>query len=297
MRTLLPILFLAACTSPADDFRSVLPDDRLLLDTDGVSRQARGSGEPSDNAVETFGTAQGINDLLGEVLGTIEEVTSYPPSWQATERVATWGPWTDNGIDGRLWVRERRDGSYGWAFEFRFEGEGDDLWQAPIAGEIDAGASDAASTGSMVIDAVVFDTFAEDVGAQGYAAIEYAIDGEGASGNLALDDFAEESGDPLADAVMAWTTTEDDGGSLEFVAVSDVSEPQNGSAETLAIYSRWLGDGTGRSDAAITGGDAGDLTFYETDCWDAALTTTFYENSYELRREGDKASCAFADPE
>ena len=166
-----------------------------------------------------------------------------------------------------------------------------------IAGEIDAGASDAASTGSMVIDAVVFDTFAEDVGAQGYAAIEYAIDGEGASGNLALDDFAEESGDPLADAVMAWTTTEDDGGSLEFVAVSDVSEPQNGSAETLAIYSRWLGDGTGRSDAAITGGDAGDLTFYETDCWDAALTTTFYENSYELRREGDKASCAFADPE
>jgi hypothetical protein len=141
----------------------------------------------------------------------------------------------------------------------------------------------------------VFDRFGDGVGATGAAAIDYTIDADTATGHVALDDFAEEAGDVLGDGVMAYTTTAADGGSLDFVAVVDVSDPPNGSAETMAVRSRWLADGSGRADGVITGGELGVLQFFETECWDASLSTVYFENSYDLVREGDEASCAFAD--
>jgi hypothetical protein len=297
MRHLLPLVLLAACTPSVDEFRGVLPDDRLLLDTSGMSRSMRGAGEPSDHAIETLDTANGINELLGDVLGTIEEVTSFPASWERNERMALWGPWTDGGIDGRLWVRQDRRGNYDWAFEFRFEGEGEEAWQAPIAGQIGAGSDDTRSSGGFLIDVPVFDRFGDNVGATGAVALEYTIDAETATGSIALDDFAEESGDTVGDGLMAYTTTAAEGGSIDFVAVADLADPPNGTEETMAVRSRWIADGSGRSDVVITGGEVGVLRFYETDCWDASLSTVFYENSYDLVRSGDAAQCAFADAE
>lgn len=297
MRTMLPLLLLAACSTEADEFRGVLPDERLVIDTAGFARSMRGAGQASENATMTLDAADGINQILSDVLGGIDEVTSFPPSWQRAERKALWGPWTDEsqGLDGRLWVQKHRDGSYGWALELRHTGEGEDAWQAPIAGEIAAGSNDVTSSGGFVVDAALLDTYGEGLGALGVVAIDYTIDADSATGHVVMSGFAEELGDPVSDAVLSYTTTAVDGGSLDFVVVADTSEPQNGTEETVAMRSRWTGDGAGRSDGVITGGDAGILAFYETDCWDASLTSVFYENSYELRREGDEASCAFSD--
>lgn len=298
MRNLLPLILLAACTpSAVGEFRSVLPDERLMIDTSGMAARMRGAGEPSENAVDTLGTAQGINDLLVDVLGSIEEITSYPPSWEPTERVATWGPWEDDGIEGRLWVRERRNGGYGWAFEFRFVGEGEDAWRSPVVGRIDAGSDDTNSSGTMLVDAAVWGEFDPTVTATGGGLVTYSLDEHGASANIALDDYAEEPGDDTADALISWTSAVEGGGSLDFVAVTDAEDDPGSLDELWVTHSRWLADGSGRSDVRVTGGDLGVLSFYETDCWDASLTSTFYENSYDVTRSGDEATCAFAEAE
>jgi hypothetical protein len=266
-----------------------------MIDTAARGQGMRGAGEPSENAVMAFDTAEGINQILGDVLGTIDQVTSFPPSWQRRERKALWGPWIDGDLEGRLWVHQDLDGSYDWAFEFRNAGE--EAWAAPIAGEIAAGSDETASSGGMVIDVGLLDSFGEGVGARGVMALDYTIDAAGATGFVAMEGFAEELGNADADAIIEYTTTEGDGGSIDFVAVADVSEPQNGTEETVAMSSRWQGDGAGRTDAVITGGDVGVLTFFETDCWDPSLSTVYFENSYELRREGDEAACVFAAPD
>lgn len=295
MRALFPLVALAACTPTAvDEFRSVLPDDRLVLDTAGMRSAMRGLGEPSENATEALETSEGINDLLLDVLGTIDEVTSFPPSWQPTERLATWGPWEDGGIEGRLWVRERPVGGYGWAFEFRFVGEGDDAWRSPIVGRIDAGATEAASSGTMILDTAVWAEFDPAVVAGGGGVVSYALDEDGASAEILLDDYAEQVGDDTVDAAVAWTSAVAGGGSLEFVAVGDVTGDPASADEVVTTYTRWAADGSGRTDAAATGGDLGLQVFTETDCWDPSLASTFFENTWEGRTEGDPASCAFA---
>ena len=72
MRPFVALLALqvAACTAPEAEYRSILPDDRLLIEESAFDDAAlRGVGDPSDYYGITRDTVRDTNQVIGDVLG------------------------------------------------------------------------------------------------------------------------------------------------------------------------------------------------------------------------------------
>ena len=298
MRTLIALapLTLAACLPPAGSYGDILPDDRLLIDEADVSELARSVGDRSEYAQLTREITGEINGGIGEVLGLVDEISSYPPTWADEDQdTALWGPWLDDGIHGQMWVQRHADDAYTWAIEIRPEGSAEDAWVPVLAGEVDPGATDLASRGRFYMDfTAIRDNGGED-DITGEMAVDYEILETGAAATVYFGDISEDGAIP-ADGGYYFEHERGVGGMMDVAVESDVSDPANGVLETVILRSRWAGGSGGRTDAYVTGGDLGALTYTETECWDAGHGVVFHENNYELTREGDEADCAFTEP-
>jgi hypothetical protein len=295
MRSLvLPLaLTFGACTGPADEFRNVLPDDRLVIDESGFSTLARGAGEPSDYAHLTHELISELNTGIENVLRLVDTITSFPATWTGRDDRALWGPWEDDGLQGQLWVHGTQADGYTWAIEVR-PADGTDAWTPILAGVVDAGSDAETSSGHFAIDFTAVDDLGAGDGETGALTTLYTLRPDGAEATVALGEFSEDGSIP-ADAAVHYDHTRGGGGFMDLALEVDASDPANGSLETAIVRSRWTDTGAGRADAYLTGGDLGPLTYTETDCWDEAQTTVYLMNNFELSNEGDPALCAFAD--
>jgi hypothetical protein len=293
--TALLTLSLAACTTPADQFRSVLPDDRLLIDESAFddAALARGVGTPSDYYQITRDTVHDTNTTIGDVLRLVETITAFDPTWSDDDATALWGPWEDDGVNSQLWVTEQDDGAYDWAIQLKTVDATD--WTDVLTGHVDAGATEDASSGLWTMDLTAANDIDPSDGATGVVSCEYALLPDGANVDVGFGQIADDGSLP-ADGAYHYETTKGVGGLMDLQINGDISDPPNGTAELLIIRSRWQGDGQGRADAYVTQGDLGALTYTESDCWDASHTTVYFENNYELVMDGDPAKCAFEDP-
>jgi hypothetical protein len=300
MRTVILTLSLAACAAPADQYRAVLPDDRLLIDEGAFddAALARGVGEPSDYYTITRDVTRDTNAAVGAVLLLVETIASYPPTWSDAESLVRWGPWYDSttATFAQMWVQQEADGAYGWAIEARAEDAAEDAWTGLLAGHVDAGATEEASSGWFALDLTAVASLDPLQTATGELGCEYIIDQDYASATVGFGAISEDGAIP-ADGAYHYEQTRGAGGLMDLVIEGDASEPPNGSAETLIIRSRWQLDGQGRADAYVTGGDVGDLVYTESDCWDASHTTVYFQNNFALVTEGDPSRCAFAEAE
>lgn len=289
-------LLAAACAPRPDDFRSILPDERLLIDesafTDALSR---GIGEPSEYYELTRGSVEENNAMIGDVLGLVDAITAYDPTWSDDDATMLWGPWLDDGIYGQLWVRQEGDGSWSWAIEIRPESSAEDAWQGVLAGHVEPGATEERSAGWWQMDLTAIEGAGAGDGTTGQVACAYDIAPDLVTAELGFGSISEDGSMP-ADGLYHYEQTPSVGGLLDLAIDGDISDPPNGTAEVLVIRSRWLADGQGRADAYVTGGDAGPLTYTETDCWDRGHRSVFLENNFELYSEGDEARCAFDEP-
>jgi hypothetical protein len=293
--TLLALLLAAsACTTPATEHRSVLPDDRLLIDGFDDGALARGLGETSDYYTLTRQVTHEINGGVGEVLGLIDAITAFDPTWTDETSTALWGPWLDDGLYGRLWVAKDEAGAYGWAIELRPETSTEDDWVGVLTGQVEAGADELHSEGWFVMDLTAIEGAGAGDGTTGTVACEYELFEDGATARVAFGEIAEDGGVP-EDGAYKFEHTRGEGGLMDVAVTGDISEPANGTSELLIVRSRWTGDGAGRADATVTGGDLGPLVYTETDCWDQGHKTVFFENNFELLTEGDASRCAFAE--
>lgn len=291
--TLTLVLVLSACSTPADTYSEVLPDDRLLITDFDTNALARGIGEPSDYYELTRQTVSDVNTGVGEVLRLLETITSYDPTWTDESSTALWGPWLDGGVYGQLWVKQDADESYSWAIELRPEDSSEEDWVGAVAGHIDPGASETESAGYFVLDFTAIDSVGAGDGETGEFGCRYDIREKGAAVEAAFGDISEDGSLPQ-DGVYRYEHTIGVGGQMDVAVEQDLDDP-NGVLELLFIRSRWVTGGAGRADAAVTGGDLGALTYTETDCWDEAHQTVFFENNYELVSEGDESLCAFSE--
>ena len=80
---------------------------------------------------------------------------------------------------------------------------------------------------------------------------------------------------------------------MDVALQTDISTPANGTEELLIVRSRWNGQGAGRSDAYLTGGDLGVLTYTESECWGTSQMVAFFRNNLSLEAHGEEADCAF----
>lgn len=284
---------LVGCDVPPDTFRDVLPDNRLLVEMPDASQGLRSVGEPSHHHQLTRELTVETNTGLGEVLTLIELITSFPPSWSAEDdQTALWGPWIEDGTYGQLWVAEEPDGSYAWAIELRPEAQ--ESWTPVLAGEVDAGSDALTSAGRFAMDFTAIEELGEGDGTVGQIAVEYELLPGGASTTVLFGAFAEDGSIP-ANAGTHFEYTRGEGGLMDVILEGDLTEPPNGTEEVMILRSRWDGDGAGRTDAYLTEGDFGQLTYTETECWSPAHTVVYFENNFELLTSGDVSDCAFTE--
>jgi len=301
MTRLLPALsavaLLAAACEPAaeptaaEDYSWVLPDDRVLVDMPAARRAAGDESELRNQSLEVAGD---VNGFIDGVLTDISAITEFEPTWGNEEETqALWGPWTDDGIDGALYVQLMDDDSYEWALIARPEGTGEDDWVALVGGQVDPGATETTGSGSFAVD---FDAISSLGGepATGVFATSYDVRENSVDAVAAFEAFAEQPGDPAVDAVYRYGNDRQ-GGYMDLVYEADATD--GGELETYILRSRWVKGGAGRGDAYVTGGDLGPLVYQASECWDEGGTVVFDENNYELTTTGSVDDCAFAEPQ
>ena len=273
--SLLVLPLAIGCDLPPNTYREVLPDDQLLVELSDLSPQARSVGDPSQYHGLTHDLLAERNLGLGAVLLLIETITLFPPSWaDTTHETAQWGPWIENGRYGKLWVQALPEGAYTWAIDMRPEDGDEDIWTSVLVGDIDPGATGVQSTGSMVVDFTSLEALGASEGLTGSMTVDYASSPEVTSTTVMFSDLvAFDSTIPDGSGTHV-DYTPGQGGVMDVVVQLDVTD--DGSEERATLRSRWDLSGSGRTDALLTGGDLGDRTFTETECWGPTHTVVYY---------------------
>lgn len=292
--TAFSLVLLAACgtSEPVEDYSWVLPGDEIKVQLDTARRAA---GDPSSFRADTVQIATDVNGLIDTVLTSVGDITDFEPTWaDDAEDKVVWGPWTDSGIDGMLYVQRFEDEHYEWALLGRPEGSGDEDWVALIAGHVDPGATETTGSGKMAIDFDAISGIDPSSTAGGVFATVYDVRSDKADCEALFEGFTENAGDVPVDAAYRYGEWPD-GGYMDVVYLADLVE--GGALETVVLRSRWVADGQGRGDAYVTDGDLGPLVYQASECWDAAGVVVFDESNADLTTSGDEGLCAFAEPQ
>ena len=295
--TTLCLISLGACTTgPGDDYRDVLPDDRLLVSLPADQGGARtAAGDMSEYYALTADVTHDINTLISEVLTGIGGITDFEPTWSDdTADTALWGPWEDGDVNARLWIQRHDDGSHSWALDAKPLTDGDDGYVPIFAGEVDTGGDADTRSGRFAIDFTALygvNPSGDDVLGAFY--VEYDIDGSLVNSTAVFEDFAEDGGE-AADAAYVYAQ-DGDGGSMDLALVADATG--NAVPETHLVRTRWQTNGEGRADVYLTDGDLGPLVYTATECWADDQSVVFFEENYGLTTSGDMSICAFGEPE
>jgi hypothetical protein len=295
------VFLLSACGlgQSGSDLRDVLPDDRIKvnLPTPGG---AKGDGE-RDWATFYLFTAEiteDINGMAGFVIGMVNRITlDYPPSYvNESESSATWGPWADtlDPVFTQLEVtHDLETDAYTWGFDQWPKDDATDVHRV-IDGQVDPGATHEVNSGSFLVDFTQINELDPTEEATGTFEVDYDIRDDGVDGTAIFSDF----GPTALDASYAYWDSDEGDGNMDLTMQADIDG--GGAMETLAIHSRWLATGAGRSDVSATGGDLGDLTFYVSECWSTSFERVYYTDSFKGGKgtvEGDVSACAYPEAE
>jgi len=300
MRPYAPTLLLLAVAceipAPADDYAAVLPGEEILVDLPPAQRLRAASGEPSEFQAVTEQAATDVNTLIGDVLDGIGHITSFDPTFaDEAQSEAVWGPWSDDGVDGMLYVKHfEEDGHYEWALQSRLTGQGEEDWLPIVAGHVDAGATEDTGSGWFALDLDAIARLDPEEPARGLFVSRYDVTVDRVEASAALEGFSEDGGATVADVVYDYAQ-DADGGYMDLVFEADITGNEIG--EFYILRTRWADDGAGRGDAYVTGGDLGPLVYKATECWDAGAIVAFHENNADFTRSGDDALCVFDEPE
>ena len=288
-------LVLAACTpaDPVEDYSWVLPGDEVKVPLEAARRSA---GDSSAFRAETEAIATDVNALIDSVLTSIEEVTTFEPTWaDDAENKVVWGPWDDgSGVEGMLAIQKFDDDHYEWALLGRPTGEGDDAWLPLVAGHVEPGATETTGKGKLALDFDAFAALDPSMTGGGVFATVYDVREDKADNEAVFEGVYEAAGDTPVDAAYRYGASAD-GGYMDIVFAGEMAEGP--ALETVILRSRWLADGSGRGDAYVTDGDVGPLVYQASECWDAAGFVVYEENNSDLNRSGDASLCAYAEPQ
>lgn len=290
---------------PPAGFKNALPtaEGVAVNVPEGAAASAWAIGEVADYYQVTRQVSRDLNGGAAWVLILAHTIVQFPPT-EVRGDVYTWGPHSDalDPAEWRMVVTENDDGTYDWSFDGRSKLVADAEFETLISGHAVPGELRFRGSGSFFMD---FDA-AERVNplendASGTAEFTYDLmnlDGTPASLTIDINTVAaDENGiDQPVSLRYAYAENADKSGDLQFQLHGDLDD--SGSAfEDALIRSRWLGNGSGRSDIMVSGGDLGStITVTASECWDTTFRRTYYTDSEEWQAtEGDVAACAFAD--
>jgi hypothetical protein len=291
----LTLLFaLSGCVDLGDEVAALLPDKRVEVDFPGASSAAR-TTTPAAWYSFTAQLSQDLNGLAGSVPALVGDIVAQLPSRaaQGSDDTRAWGPYTaESGATETELTVSQADYSAGYTWMFSQWPAGDPDQTVPVVeGEIDAGATSAASSGRFAID---FATMAAlDAGLPvpiGVMHIEYSF---AAAEDAVRVDLLDVDGTGV-DAAYEFVDVYGEGGQLHLGLQSDLLDPyEGGLREATALAAQWTDAGAGRTDVVVSGGDLGSAQLVVSECWDATFAAVWTDdgNGTIVGVEGD---CAFA---
>lgn len=240
--------------------------------------------------VATRDVTRTFNGGSAWVLVLIHSIVAFPVT-SVSGDTYTWGPWS-NALDPaeyRLDVTANADGTYDYALSGRSKTQAGASFEVVIDGHANVD-----GTGSFQVD---FDASKRvnpiDSGdAKGQMTASYDLPNKHLGLQIATTNAA---GQAIA-ADYAYDEAADGGGAMLF----DFQNDAGGTAalENATLRSRWLANGSGRTDARITGGDLGADFVTASECWSTMFLRTYYTDSASFApTEGDPGACAFANPD
>ncbi len=292
------VLFMLACSGKgAGDLSKVLPDDRVLINLPVEDSGSARVGEWSEYYLFTAEVVDDVNFLAGTVLATTGAIVQYPAS--STEGdTSFWGPYADtlDPAETQLWVTANEDGTYSWGYDQRPKNDDAAEWTTVVTGEVDAGATEEASSGRFSVDWTAMKELNPNVHATGVFEVDYDLGTDGVSGTARFVDVLWDGADQAVDADYAYEQIHEGGGTMDLAVDADMGAG-GAQDEHLMVRSRWDADGVGRSDARLSDGDLGDFTATASECWDPGFQSVYYVDNYTPIEEGDVAGCVFAEAE
>lgn len=292
----------------ADRYRQALPAGEEVQVAGPAEDTAAGNGAASadgasgaDDFAHYYGFTRevrgGVNHITFDVLALVSAIADYPPTRVSDDR-AVWGPWTDSlePVTWRLVITEVEQDEYTYVFEGRPKtSERDADFRAVLSGVGYGEAHPNHGDGHFTFDADV----ARDLDPWKH---------EDDSGTLTITHTLSTPMKTVrAEAVPSdspawWTATSmerpNGTGILLVDAYDDVEDEGGTERENISIESQWRGDGAGRADITLTGGDlTPGMTVNAVECWDTGFYRVYYSDSvnYEVE-QGDATACAYSEP-
>jgi len=271
----------------ADQVSIKLPETtaRLIDQQDAV-------GQLATWYVATRDVTRTFNGGSAWVLVLLHAIVQFPVT-SVHGDTFTWGPWSQalDPAEYKLDVRAVGDGTFAYQLSGRSKTQANAQFEVVIDGTADPRAGDQKGSGQFLID---FDAGrrvnpidASD--AKGSVDVKYDL----AQRHLDLTIMSTDAAGQPVSADYAYNQATDGGGDMVFDVNSNIdSKPAN---ETVTLRSRWLGNGSGRADARIAGGDLGSFQATASECWNTMFGRVFYTDSGNFApTEGAEAACAFA---
>jgi hypothetical protein len=299
---------LASCSSTDYDdamltaFRKAIPDGDTLRATAPAANVAAalGPSTPAFLPAQATDLVTGVNGAVGGLVDNLKAVVAIPPtSYNDDKNEFFWGPFANDDGFGTVAVFIRDTEGQG---DFRYEYallrgvEGDISTLSPViwgAATPDA-ENDDYGVGVSLWDFEANRAFEEahNPDFQAGTAPEgrfAAVYGRGADENDATAEFAfvvavfrnfvdPETANPPADLDYFYGQYKAEMFQvdfLHFIAEADVDDDRGSLSENLAVRMAFLNGGEGRGEAEVSGGSVGEASNL-TECWDAALSQTYF---------------------
>jgi hypothetical protein len=316
--TALTTTLTTSCARP--DFRQALPKKATVqMNVPQSTGQALTAGDPSNMYLFTLGTSVSINVAVLGVFATLVAVTRTEPT-ESDDQHAVWGPSEPKGLEPlshKLTVERVGDDRFRYQLEARKKNSSDDAdWVVVLEGESQPG-DDNDGTGSMTWHlGSQRNLIVEDCALVGDITATYDASTQPRELDVVFEQVADEcKGETPHDAHYVYTESADGAGSMDFAIKANIHQQNENKPEeeVLAVRSRWLADGTGRSDVQVSGGEVDDdLADLQLDadsvdlveCWDASFIVSHTDTAPDALEpyldhapSGDAALCPFDEAE
>jgi hypothetical protein len=267
--------------------------------TTGASATGALLGQKADMYMATRAVTGIVNGGTWAVLTLVKTIVAFPPTTvDKAAATAVWGPHTDplSPNTWRLTVNRLLPHKFHWLLEARAKTADDSAFLTIISGthtaDVDGQGEhvEGFGSGTFLIDwdkAAQLPEHDDNVGQAAFtytrlladAIVHVDVDFTGIRDSNLRGGTTPE----LFNAVYRYVETPGMGGELRYAEDKDnVPDPGNtGTAkEHFTFHSRWLENGTGRSDLADSGGDLMTVVGHASECWDSNFQSVFLTEDY-----------------